>query len=346
MRKLLIIIGGMALIWVCAHSVALAQAHAYDVFVRLSQERTQLEFADVRTGLSVVVTTDGRKHTLARRGVLFETDEGVRIAYPDGQVGLFALIPAAGERQAVDWVVSANGTWIAWGVIVPRGEGVVSELFIADTDGGARRSVLFTSSTQQVGVIPVAVSDDGGAIFYARIGEPFGERSTPLTVDQVFRLNTQSGESAALPEITGCPCPVGFTPDGRWFARLVADEAGSYTLRVWNVDSGAEGDSEATVRGLEQAGGIFLQPETGQALFFAGRRVSGRWEYTLYLADLGSGALQALATGLRGMVRPLGISREGMVTFVGVERDGTFKVLRTGGDVVTVSSLTYLGQLP
>ncbi|MCC6974725.1 MAG: hypothetical protein IT322_12035, partial [Anaerolineae bacterium] len=60
----------------------------------------------------------------------------------------------------------------------------------------------------------------------------------------------------------------------------------------------------------------------------------------------GSGALQALATGLRGMVRPLGISREGMVTFVGVERDGTFKVLRTGGDVVTVSSLTYLGQLP
>lgn len=325
---------------------AAAQASPrYEVYLSRIASGASLYFLDVRTGLSTVVPANGEGHTPLRDGVLFRAVEGVKIAYPDGRVGLLSAIPPSSSAETVQLVTASNGAWMAWSVTARRGLNTVSEVFMADARGENQRSILFASSPEGVGIIPLALSDGGESLVYARVSDPTAALPLLPTYGTAFRLDTASGQSTTLPEAAECPCAVGVSADGRWFGRLVPTSEG-IELRLWDVISGAAAVVPSGGRG-DRAGNLLLTMAAGKALYLSGRALAnGRIEYTLMLADLGTQSARPLSNEFRGIIRPLTLSADGeSAILVGVERDGTFKVTLSDGAVTTVSEAVYLGTV-
>src|SRR5258708_18195716 len=198
-------ISGFALMLSCVllsmpvHAQTSAKAGPYDVFVNssISKGKSGLFFVDARTGLSNIVVTNGVHHTLLNNGVLFQEigTNAVKIAYPDGRIEAFSVIPTPDPKSNITWVVSADRKRIAWAVSLVQQPSLLSDLYTSSVDGNDKKLALHTSSTKGIDTFPLADSNDGTKIYYARQGpDKLLYQLFPTTTD-LFSLAVPSGEA-------------------------------------------------------------------------------------------------------------------------------------------------------
>jgi hypothetical protein len=203
-------------LWVCLFPIcamacaivtlAISPSHAqggngsFDVFLNstMSSGSAGLYFVDARTGLSNIAVTNGTHHTLLETGVLFQENEtgAIKIAYPDGRIELYPAIQPPDPKAAVNWIVSTDRKRIAWSVSKMSGTSTLSDLYTALSDGSDKKLVLHTSSTKNLIVVPLLITNDGTSVFYSRqIGTPGIYQLFPVAGD-AFQLDVASGWQA------------------------------------------------------------------------------------------------------------------------------------------------------
>ena len=210
---------------------------SFDVFVNsaISGGKPGVYFVDARTGLSTVVVTNGTRHTLIEDGVLFQENEtgAIKVAYPDGRIVLHTAMQPTGGA-ALTWVTSADRRRLAWSVSQRTNTSLLSDLYVAGSDGAEKKLALHTSSTRNIDTFPLAITDDGATVFYSR--QVIAQKDYQLfpAFEDIFKLDVATGQTTQLP--AGCACPVGISPDGRRFARLepAADQKG-FGVRIWDL---------------------------------------------------------------------------------------------------------------
>ncbi|MDW8298002.1 MAG: hypothetical protein RML95_01565 [Anaerolineae bacterium] len=323
---------------------AAPNAARYDVFLR----GQTVIFTDVRTALSTPVNTNGDRHTLIGEGVLFRAADtaAALVALPSGDVALHPYIPRQSEQIVTYWTASANSRWLAWSFTMRTERGTLSDLFLVEGLTGENRMVLHTTSTRGLGVLPLAVSNDGAYIFYTRRTDLFDPLPPvlDLPVESVLRLQTESGNAVALPESPACPCLTAFSPDGRRAMRLAVTSDG-ITVSLIELNGLLE-QTIGTVRGYERPHFAVFSADGKKALFRLSRS-SGRTRSALALADFTTREVRLLTETLPEPLRPLAFTeRADAALLLSLNASGTFKLTLANGAIVRTSADSYLGTLP
>jgi hypothetical protein len=347
MRRLcsLIVLAG-----ICLSALSSPIAHAapdssrYDVFLR----GQTLIFTDVRTALSTPVTINGDRHTLIGNGVLFRAADtrDALVALPNGDIALHPYIPRPNDQTVTHWVASANSKWLAWAFTMRTERGTISDLFIVEGLIGENRMALHTTSTRGLGILPLAVSDDGAYIFYTRRTDLFEDLPPilDLPVESVLRLHVESGEALALPDSPACPCLMAFSPDGRRALRLAATSDG-ITINLIELNGLIE-QTIGALRGYERPHYPVFAADGKKALFRLSRS-SGRTRSALALADFTAREARLLTETPPEPLRPLMITARGdTALLLSLSAPGTFKMTLADGTIARVSADSYLGTLP
>ncbi len=329
-------------------------ANSFDVFLNSSLSKGQpgLYFVDARTGLSTVVVTNGTRHTLIEDGVLFQENDthAIKVAYPDGRIALHTAMQPPSPDAALNWVTSADHRRIAWSVSQRTSTSLLSDLYVAMSDGSDKKLALHTSSTKNVDTIPLAITDDGATVFYSRqVSEQKNYQLFPVAGD-VFKLDVASGQAAQLP--AGCACAVGFSPDGRRFARLEpsADQKG-FGVRIWDLS--IKGDIQIQPSGIAhtQAGYLILSRDGSVAMYTSARGIAPAKgvppeRYALMLVDLARRDQRLLTDPLVSSLRAVSFDPDNTAALVvGVDKDGTYKLSLKDGTLLQVSAYTFLGTI-
>jgi hypothetical protein len=331
-----------------------AATSSYDVFVNstLNKDGAGLYFVDARTGLSTVVSTGGSRHTLLDSGVLYQEDDSgtIMVAYPDGRKAAYPAIQPPDPKATVNWVISPDRKRIAWAVSQLSETTLLSDLFVADIDGGGKKLALHTSSTKNIDTIPLALTNDGGTVFYSRQSSvPRNYQLFPVAGD-VFRLDVASGQATQLPDNAKCACAVGFTADGARFERLEATAQG-FAARLW--DLAAKIDTPIGAPGIShtQAGYLVLSRDGNMAMYTSARGVPPAKgvppeRYALILIDVARREQRLMTPALVNKLRAVTFAPDNSaVLVVGADKDGTFKLSLQDGTLLQVSPYTFLGTI-
>lgn len=328
-----------------------AQQTAYDVF--FDPTGNGLYFVDARTGLSSVATVEGSQHTLLDTGVLFQDafTGQPRLAAPDGQITTLAWIAPATQGVVVRWVVSTDRNHIAWSEVQSDGTNVISLVYAARSDGGDRKQVLRFSSTRRLAALPVHLATDGRTLYYTRqlLPEPGAYDLFERAAD-LYALDVRTGESTHLPDEPLCECAVGFTADGRQYARLQTEDDGNgFLVRLRDQAVGKLTILNAVDDLLHTQAGYVVVSPNGNIVLYASARGTGslrseRW--TLTLADRDAGTQTLLTGALTDGIRPLTFALDGKsVILIGITKPGTWKMALADRRLRPISAYNYLGSL-
>jgi len=337
------------LLFLCFPIIARAQTPptAIDVFLTAADGTPTLYFLDARTGLSTVVPAPGSRHTLLSDSVLYQEVEtgAMRVAFPDGRISYHALLPSIDAKTAVHWVLSAGRQFMALSVTTQVEGGFSSDIYVAGGGADAANPVLalHTSSTQGVGVLPLAITDDGQTVFYTRRDDLFGDLAPVerLPVGETFRLTVATGQAAPLPNLPTCTaCPAAFSPDGGQMFRL-----DGLRIAVWDVGLTRQGEI-APLRGAYLNGGEVLFSADNRFAAYVADTGGRRPRYAAVLVDLSGRSQRLLAEGFTEPIRPITFTpgNDGLIV-VGVRRGATYRIRLADGLVTKLSDLRYLGPL-
>ncbi|MEP7287011.1 MAG: hypothetical protein ABI947_14745 [Chloroflexota bacterium] len=328
----------------------------FDVFVNhnISKNQAGLFFVDSRTGLSNVVVTNGTRHTLLGNGVLYlENDtKAIKIAYPNGRTDPFPAIEVNNAKAQVDWVVSPNGKQIAWTVSLAGEQSLLSDLFVAGADGSAKKLVLHTSSTKGVDTIPLAVTDDGTQVFYARQTRDPQAYQLFATASDVFSVDIASGQPTELPGKTECLCALGFAANGHPFVRLQpAGDSGGFDALILDPSIKLETQISAPQLTHRQAGNLLMSRDGGTIIYTSARGVPPAKgvppeQYAVIVADVSRREQHVVVAPQKINLRPIAFEHGNTVAIlVNADGDGTYKLSLKDGNLLPVSAYTFLGTI-
>lgn len=328
---------------------AQAQGGTFDVFVREEGDQLSLQFLDARSGLGVLIPIGGERFTLIGNGVLFRAAESraAQIAYPDGRVVLHPQIPAENENTRADWVVSANKQWLAWTLTTRSARGTVSDLFLSQGEGEGLL-VLHTSSTQNLALLPVGVSDDGAQIFYIRRKNVFDEPRPlqSLPVQGIMRFDVASAAAVPVADPPGCPCVAAIAPHGGTILRLVPSAAGGFAANFSDASGLTIRQSEPLDTRAVLGGNIRFTPDGRRALYLLSSG-GDRPRYVLGLANQGIEQGQVVLDPAPELLEVVHFTDDGEAAIIlGLESGTTYKVALADGTLSRISSDLYLGTLP
>ena len=328
---------------------------SFDVFLNSTMNKGQpgLFFVDAHTGLSNIAVTNGTRHTLLETGVLFQENEtgAIKVAYPDGRVALHPAIQPPDPKAAVNWIVSADRKRIAWSMSQISGTSLLSDLYIALSDGSDKKLVLHTSSTKNLIVFPLLITNDGATVFYSRqAGTPGNYQLFPVAGD-VFQLDVASGRATQLPDEARCSCAVALSPDGRLFARLETTAGKGFGLRVWDLSIKVNTPIQPSQLPHTQAGYLILSRDGSLAMYTSARGVPPAKgvppeRYALVLVDVAQHEQRLMTEALPNNLRAVEFEPDNSaVLVVGVDKDGTYKLSLKDRTLLAVSAYTYLGTI-
>ncbi len=336
------------------HAQTPAKAGPYDAFVNssISKGKPGLFFVDARTGLSNIVVTNGVHHTLLNNGVLFQEigTNAVKIAYPDGRIEAFSVIPTPDPKSNITWVVSADRKRIAWAVSLVQQPSLLSDLYTSSVDGNDKKLALHTSSTKGIDTFPLAVSNDGTKIYYARQGPDKLPYQLFPTSSDVFSLDVSSGVATELPGKTDCACAIGFAPDVNVYARLEAAQNG-FDIHQWNLGNKRDFTVASPGESDKQAGNILISSDGGLIVYTSARGTPPAKgvppeRYSLILVDANQKSQRILVNSLKLNLRAVAFEPgTQMAILVGANTDGTYKLNLKDGSLLQVSAYSWLGTL-
>lgn len=332
-----------------------SQAGPFDVFLNssISKGRPGLFFVNMRTGLSTTAVTNGTRHAVLGGGVLFQENDtdALKMAYPDGHIEPYAPIQPSGG-QTVNWIASGNGKWIAWSIAQSQAQSLLSDMYVAGADGSGAKLVLHASSTKNVDTIPLALSDDGGTVFYTRQThdtQPY--QLFPVATD-VFSVDVASGKATTLPGKTDCACAVGFSPDGQRFARLEAagDQTG-FGIHLWNLSINVDSRINPPQIAHHQAGNVLISHDGNVIVYTSAHGVAPAKgvppeQFAVVAVNVPQQLQRVIVSPLKSNLRAVAFSPDdSAVIMVGTDTDGTYKLRLKDGDFRLVSVYTYIGTI-
>ncbi len=349
----------VAIAFTCGTVVPVVRAQAgnlFDVFLNsnMSKGKAGLYFVDARTGLSTIVTTNGVRHTLLEKSVLFqENGTGViKVAYPDGRIELHTAMQPTSADATLNWITSADHVRLAWSVSRTVGTSLLSDLYIARSDGGEKTLVLHTSSTRNITTIPLALTNDGTALFYSRQSNAPGTYQLFPVAGDVFRLDVSTGQSTTLSAESPCACAVGISPDGRRLARLQPGGGqNGFDLRLSDLSIKSDLTIKAPPLAHTQAGYLLISHDGSLVIYTSARGVPPAKgvppeRYALVLTDVARQEQRVLLDQLISSLRAIAFEQDNSaVLLVGADKDGTYKVSLKDENLIQVSAYTYLGAI-
>ncbi|NWF69785.1 MAG: hypothetical protein HXY40_11940 [Chloroflexi bacterium] len=320
--------------------------------------RDQLLFIDTLTGTQTVVEVTGERYTIAGREVLFfDTSlRRVRLAADNGNVRDHPFMLLGLLTRRVDWVLSPDGTLIAWTMTEGDSQSNLSTITtVANLDGTQSRQVLVDGPRSSLRALPVAFSDDLTRLYMDYQPDGIGDL-TPFTqyaglfVVEITPQNTV-GTPQYLPGEPGCFCGGGI--GSGWFLRLsLTADLSRYDLRAYNLLGGGDQMIPAlALRGYTQAGDFLIAPDGTRAVY-ALAQVEGfgtaqqSVQTVLALVDLQALTQTTLGDPITTFVHPVAWTEDNSaVIFTTPERDGTWKINLSDNVLTKLADVTYLGTL-
>lgn len=329
------------------------QSSAYDVFLSsgTATGKASVYFVDARTGLSTVAVTNGLNHTLLGNDVIFMDKDTGRVgsAHRDGTIETQSFIE---RSEVLTWVVSADRRWIAWAGGHTQAGSLLTDLYVAQADGTGKGIILHTSSSKNIGIRPLAITNDGATVYYTRqADDPKASQPYPLASD-VFRLTVSTGESTRLTGEPRCRCAAAFSSSGQTFFRLENTAQGfvaHFIDLTLNADTRADVPNMPNVPNVPytQAGYALLSDKGGYAVYSMVKSTQTKGtpdQYVLILADASQHKQTVVLNASPNRLRPLAFEQNAIL-LTGVDKDGTYKLSLTDGALSQVSNYTYLGTL-
>ena len=345
-------------------SAQTAPTDSYDVFLNRSAASGSdtLYFVSARTGLSTVVTVDSAvnvsDYALLGGGVVFRDKTGTaNEAYPDGHTAPLDFVGAPPAGGSLRWAVSANHAWIAWVMSHTESGSLLSDLYVAQADGSSKQLALHSSSSKALGLRPLAVTNDGSVVSYARQADSATAGSTYPIAPDVYQVTISSGQPTQLPGEPRCPCSAAFSADGRLFFRLESTAHGfaAHFLDLTGSSIGSSSgntdvrlDPPAPIGGFStvQAGDALLSDKGNLAVYSVASGAFGAKgaQYALILADFTQRQQRLILPPRVDRLHPVALTANTLL-LVEADKDGTYKLWLPDGTLTQVSADTYLGTL-
>lgn len=266
-------------------SVARAQFVPIDVFLTYdsTNNTAQLYFANNLTGLSAETTISGyttadvllQEFRVAANGVVFaESSNGApRLATPGGTVLDFDFIPQSEVPPlAIDWVLSEDGTTLAWAELSFANERWQAALFTARLDGTNLHELPTPPAPAQptLRVRLLGVSNDANRVLLD-IDHPIEARQRGQAFDTYTSLRLYSANNriyAPLAENVNCPCPASVADDLQYLLLLERPIIGNgFNLYRWTLNSGTPRIVPANDTVFQQGGDVVYHVEDNLALY-------------------------------------------------------------------------------
>jgi hypothetical protein len=337
-----------------------------EVFVEhdKSADTATIEFISPVSGLSTPVTIQpfGRdlsvlqEMSLTSGGVLFQnpSDRRVMLATPDGRLVPHPFIPRqAAELVTVDWVLSPDGSSIAWVEVFASAEAWISNLYISDIQG---QNIVQLPPPPRTRVNdpyrrarPLALTNDRQTLFYDAAAPVEIRQLTDYYADyeDLFMYSAETSTYAPLPGEPGCACGAGISMDGSRLMRL-SSTGGGFTLHAWILgESPAETVIGPVSPAFAQAGDFFVTSDF--ALYTQAQNLETNAfdaQFALMLVDLRLNQQTILIGPSSQRLKVLSLADEGRTLLLGdVYGGGTYKLDLITNELTLVANQTWLGTL-
>ena len=325
-------------------------ARSLDVFIERSGGETRLMFIDILTGEIAARNTSGERYTLLNNGVLYfdANDRQVKLAKPDGAVGVHPFIAMTSDAYRVDWAVSADRETIAWTLTRKSADhALMTSTFVADAAGAEIREVLADGPRDELRVLPIALGDDRAELYMDVHPDGISPRTPYTQYASLFALDLDSGEIRTLPGEPACfVCAAGFG-SGLFLRLLPSETANGTDVRLDTVHGGAARVIPAIARQHHtQAGGLLISPDSALAVYAA--QLPAESTRTVFVqVNLHTLEQSIVSSPMNAFAHPIQWTEDNTaILFTGEGRNGTWKLHLTSGKVIKVAAAAYLGHLP
>lgn len=262
-----------------------AQFVPIDVFVthNAADSRVTLYFANNLTGLSATTQIDGYANAetildnfkLAANGVIYTNpaNGNPQFITPGGRVEPLAFIPQSTiPPLTIDWVISEDGTTLAWAELSFAENQWRANIFTASIDGSNLTQLPTPPASSQatLRVRLLGVANDASRVLLD-IDSPVAERESGQSFATYTTLRLYNSTTRIyLPIATTntCPCPASVADDLTSLIQLERPIVGNgYAVRVWNINTNTSQSVAAEDTIFQQGGGIVASDNSGIALY-------------------------------------------------------------------------------
>lgn len=318
----------------------------------------RLSFVNSVTGDTTTTDARGEGFTVLGGYVLYRQPETgiVYRAWPDGRTEPHPFIQPAAQTEAVAWVVSPDGQWVAWTLTDVTADGqLITSTSLARADGSDWRVVYTDGPDTFWRVVPLALTD-AQVLFFDRQPQGVAGFFFYPQYASVYRLDAalDGAQPSLLPFEPNCFCGAGVSADGRYFARLerLTDDGG-YDLRVWDLNTDLDAFVPSLPARYQLAGSVLVAPDGERVVYSLANNLTldsagtGSERFMLALAEVGAGEQQTLLFNpLLVPLLPVQWTEDGRgVLLTNPRQDGTWKLLLETGEVRRIAEATYIGLL-
>lgn len=331
--------------------------HPLQVFLERDIDRAgtdRLLFVDTLTGESTPVEVNGERYTLARRAVLYydAAARRVMLARPDGSTAEHPFMQPGPQTRRLDWLLSRDGTHIAWTTTESQADGALSTVTTTATvSGDDLRAGLVDGPRAGIRALPVAFNADHTVLYMDYQPDSIADLTPFRQYAGLFALDLASGGAAFLPGEPGCFCGAGIG-SGLLLRLQLSAAADGFDVAVHHLDSGASSVIPALkLPGYTQGGDVLIAPDGTRAVYalaqmrdFGGPNQSVRTVFVL--VNLTARTQLALTNPITTFVQPVAWSEDNTaVIFTSPEQNGTWKVNIGDGQLAKIAAAVYLGAL-
>jgi hypothetical protein len=313
----------------------------------------KLTFIDEITGDATSMNVLGERYTLAGNQVMYfnAADNRVMVASPDGTVQAHPFIQPGGDTRRVDWLVSPDGSLIAWTLTGGTPDALTTTTTLANLDGTNPRQVLLDGPRGSIRALPVAFSPDKSTLYLDFQPDGVGDFTPFPQFAGLFSLDLATGTQNYLPGEPGCFCGAALL-DGLFLRLSVANDLSGFDLKVVNLSGAVTRTLPAiSLPNYTQAGDLVIAPDGSKAVYavaqirdFGTPNQSVRTVFVL--VDLELMTQTPLTDPITTFVEPLAWTEDNTaIIFTSRQRDGTWKINLSDGKLDKVANATYLGKL-
>ncbi len=334
----------------------LAERQSWDVYLRrdpADEAAISLIFLNLLTGETQELATRGEDFSIVDNGVLyFERAEGqVKLAQPGREPRDHPFISLGAGADSIDWAVSADSSQIAWAISSKAADGrLTTAVHLADASGEPRELLRY-GPRENLRLLPVAFSDDGGTLYLDVHPVDTGGLKPYPWHSGIFSLDLANGAIQTLPGESSCLCAVGF--GSGLMLRLAPNPAsGGIDVELHRLDGQPPQIIPSLPReGYLEAGAPLLNTAGSKAVYALSRVSAFRSPQqdirtVFILVDLENGRQVALNSPLSALARPVTWTEDNSaILFITDTLDSSWKISLVDGSVAQVAAASYLGSL-
>jgi hypothetical protein len=314
--------------------------------------RDRLVFIDLLTGTERYIDVPGDRYIALPDGVLYVDTEARRVMYAaaNGAISAHPFIQL-GDARRIDWILSPDGTRIAWTLTTGAPDALTTVTTVATLDGTQSAPPITDGPREGIRAFPVAFSADGGALIMDFQPDTLGDLTPFRQYAALFSVDLATGERQSLPGEPGCFCGAG--TDGRLFVRMgLAGGRAGFDINVYNLSSGTGRIIPSlSLDTYTQGGDVLISPDGTRALYALGQvRNFGTPNQTLQtvfvLVDLLTMTQRPLVEPINTLIRPVAWTEDNTaVLFTSPMRNGTWKLNIADDTLQAVAEAAYIGVI-